>query len=127
MADVQGRMYTLPDVWIRPSFGGKGRKVTGQLEAHTNGFRYSSPKGETLDIMYRSAFVCLPNPSCPELTVCDSLSLSVLKTPWTSEGPALTFAKGLMPRLLVLTANKPLHAKSLGAIFSCTPPDGCCS
>lgn len=50
---VQGRMYTLPDVWIRPTFGGKGRKVTGQLEAHSNGFRYSSPKGETLDIMYR--------------------------------------------------------------------------
>ena len=50
---VQGRMYTLPDVWIRPNFGGKGRKVTGQLEAHSNGFRYSSPKGETLDIMFR--------------------------------------------------------------------------
>ncbi|KAL3130646.1 hypothetical protein ABBQ38_008037 [Trebouxia sp. C0009 RCD-2024] len=50
----KGRMYTLPDVWIRPTFGGKGRKVTGQLEAHSNGFRYSSPKGETLDIMYRN-------------------------------------------------------------------------
>ena len=51
----QGRVYTLPDVWIRPPFGGKGRKMTGQLEAHANGFRYSSPKGETLDIMYRCA------------------------------------------------------------------------
>ena len=49
-------MYTLPDVWIRPNFGGKGRKVTGQLEAHSNGFRYSSPKGETLDIMFRWVF-----------------------------------------------------------------------
>lgn len=45
-------MYTLNDVWIRPAFGGKGRKMTGQLEAHANGFRYSTPKGETLDIMY---------------------------------------------------------------------------
>ena len=45
----------LPDVWIRPPFGGKGRKVTGQLEAHANGFRYTSPKGEQLDIMYRCA------------------------------------------------------------------------
>lgn len=53
---VQGRMYTLPDVWIRPTFGGKGRKITGQLEAHSNGFRYSNPKGETLDIMYRYSF-----------------------------------------------------------------------
>lgn len=46
-------MYALPDVWIRPAFGGKGRKVTGTLEAHANGFRYTSPKGEELDIMYR--------------------------------------------------------------------------
>ena len=50
---VQGRVYALPDVWIRPAFGGKGRKVTGTLEAHSNGFRYTSPKGEELDIMYR--------------------------------------------------------------------------
>ena len=48
-------MYTLPDVWIRPPFGGKGRKMTGQLEAHANGFRYTSPRGEQLDIMYRCA------------------------------------------------------------------------
>ena len=53
LACAQGRVYTLPDVWIRPTFGGKGRKMTGQLEAHANGFRYSSPKGDTLDIMYR--------------------------------------------------------------------------
>lgn len=51
----QGRVYVLPDVWIRPPFGGRGRKMTGQLEAHANGFRYTSPKGETLDIMYRCA------------------------------------------------------------------------
>ena len=50
---AQGRVYALNDVWIRPPFGGKGRKMTGQLEAHANGFRYSSPKGEQLDIMYR--------------------------------------------------------------------------
>jgi FACT complex subunit (SPT16/CDC68) len=53
---LQGRAYTLPDVWIRPPLGGKGRKMTGQLEAHANGFRYLGPKGEVLDIMYRYAF-----------------------------------------------------------------------
>lgn len=53
LTDPQGRVYALPDVWIRPAFGGKGRKVTGTLEAHANGFRYTSPKGEELDIMYR--------------------------------------------------------------------------
>ena len=52
---AQGRMITLTDVWIRPGFGGKGRKMTGQLEAHSNGFRYTTPKGESLDIMYRRA------------------------------------------------------------------------
>jgi nucleosome binding factor SPN SPT16 subunit len=50
----KGRVYSLPDVWIRPAFGGKGRKVAGTLEAHANGFRYTSPKGETLDVMYRN-------------------------------------------------------------------------
>lgn len=57
-APLQGRVYALPDVWIRPAFGGKGRKVTGTLEAHANGFRYTSPKGEELDIMYRCVWVC---------------------------------------------------------------------
>lgn len=52
---LQGRAYLLPDVWIRPPLGGKGRKMTGQLEAHANGFRYLGPKGEVLDIMYRCA------------------------------------------------------------------------
>lgn len=50
---AQGRVFSLPDVWIRPPLGGKGRKMTGQLEAHANGFRYTSPKGEVLDLMYR--------------------------------------------------------------------------
>ena len=49
----KGRTFALPDVWIRPAFGGKGRKIAGTLEAHSNGFRYTSPKGEELDIMYR--------------------------------------------------------------------------
>ena len=52
---VQGRVMALQDVWIRPTLVSKGRKMTGTLEAHQNGFRYSSPKGETLDVMYRWA------------------------------------------------------------------------
>ncbi|KAA8536705.1 hypothetical protein F0562_029183 [Nyssa sinensis] len=43
----------LPDLWIRPSFGGRGRKLSGTLEAHTNGFRYSTLRqDERVDIMY---------------------------------------------------------------------------
>lgn len=33
-------MYKVGDVWIRPGPGGKGRKMTGTLEAHANGFRW---------------------------------------------------------------------------------------
>jgi nucleosome binding factor SPN SPT16 subunit len=43
----------LPDLWIRPVFGGRGRKLTGTLEAHANGFRYSTSRAdERVDVMY---------------------------------------------------------------------------
>ncbi|CAK9185979.1 unnamed protein product [Ilex paraguariensis] len=43
----------LSDLWIRPVFGGRGRKLTGTLEAHTNGFRYATSRpDERVDIMY---------------------------------------------------------------------------
>ncbi|KAL3538330.1 hypothetical protein ACH5RR_001696 [Cinchona calisaya] len=43
----------LSDLWIRPVFGGRGRKLTGTLEAHVNGFRYStSRQDERVDVMY---------------------------------------------------------------------------
>jgi len=48
----RGRVPVLHDVWIRPTLGGRGKKMTGTLEAHTNGFRYHSPKGEKLDVTY---------------------------------------------------------------------------
>ncbi|CAI5970555.1 unnamed protein product [Closterium sp. NIES-65] len=45
----------LPDLWIRPSFGGKGRKLTGSLEAHLNGFRYSTAKAHLNGFRYSTA------------------------------------------------------------------------
>jgi hypothetical protein len=33
------RVFRLPDLWVRPGLGGKGRKMPGTLEAHQNGFR----------------------------------------------------------------------------------------
>lgn len=45
----------LCDLWIRPVFGGRGRKLTGTLEGHTNGFRYSTSRNdERVDIMFRN-------------------------------------------------------------------------
>ncbi|XVF05897.1 hypothetical protein REPUB_Repub06bG0001500 [Reevesia pubescens] len=41
------------DLWIRPVFGGRGRKIPGTLEAHVNGFRYSNTRAdERVEIMY---------------------------------------------------------------------------
>ncbi|KAG8366301.1 hypothetical protein BUALT_Bualt17G0062100 [Buddleja alternifolia] len=43
----------LSDLWIRPIFGGRARKLSGTLEAHTNGFRYSTSRAdERVDIMF---------------------------------------------------------------------------
>ncbi|XP_010276527.1 PREDICTED: FACT complex subunit SPT16-like [Nelumbo nucifera] len=43
----------LSDLWIRPVFGGRGRKIPGTLEAHVNGFRYSTSRpDERVDIMF---------------------------------------------------------------------------
>lgn len=50
---MQSRVHSLKEIWMRPAFAGKGRKVPGQLDAHVNGFRYRTPKGEEVDVMYR--------------------------------------------------------------------------
>lgn len=43
----------LHDLWIRPVFGGRGRKIPGTLEAHLNGFRYATSRPEErVDIMF---------------------------------------------------------------------------
>lgn len=44
----------LLDLWIRPSFGGRGRKVPGTLVVHVNGFQYTVSKSEKVDIMFRN-------------------------------------------------------------------------
>ncbi|KAM0043632.1 putative peptidase M24, FACT complex subunit Spt16 domain, FACT complex subunit Spt16 lobe [Helianthus debilis subsp. tardiflorus] len=43
----------LTDLWIRPTFPGHGRKLPGTLEAHDNGFRYSTSRAdERVDILF---------------------------------------------------------------------------
>ncbi|KAG5562363.1 hypothetical protein RHGRI_005186 [Rhododendron griersonianum] len=43
----------LIDLWIRPTFGGRARKLSGTLEAHSNGFRYSTSRpDERVDVMF---------------------------------------------------------------------------
>lgn len=53
LASAKFKPLKLFDLWIRPPFGGRGRKLTGSLEAHTNGFRYSTSRpDERVDVMY---------------------------------------------------------------------------
>ncbi|KAF5454235.1 hypothetical protein F2P56_023915 [Juglans regia] len=55
VAGAKFKPMRLSDLWIRPPFGGRGRKLTGSLEAHTNGFRYSTSRpDERVDVMYRN-------------------------------------------------------------------------
>ncbi|KAL2513935.1 FACT complex subunit SPT16 [Forsythia ovata] len=43
----------LLNLWVRPVFGGRGRKLSGTLEAHVNGLRYSTSRpDERVDIMF---------------------------------------------------------------------------
>ena len=44
------RIPKLTDVFMRPQIS--GRKTVGNLEAHQNGFRFTSMKGEVIDVMY---------------------------------------------------------------------------
>ena len=58
----------LSDLWIRPAFGGRGRKLTGSLEGHTNGFRYSTSRpDERVDVMYRNIKHAFFQPSEKEM------------------------------------------------------------
>ncbi|KAL0292241.1 UNVERIFIED_CONTAM: FACT complex subunit SPT16 [Sesamum calycinum] len=53
LAGAKFKPIRLSDLWIRPVFGGRGRKLSGTLEAHANGFRYAtSRQDERVDIMF---------------------------------------------------------------------------
>ncbi|KAF6998357.1 hypothetical protein CFC21_014479 [Triticum aestivum] len=45
----------LNDVWIRPAFGGRGRKLTGTLQAHVNGFRCSTSRADETYVFFQPA------------------------------------------------------------------------
>ncbi|KAL8545355.1 hypothetical protein ACS0TY_005507 [Phlomoides rotata] len=58
----------LHDLWIRPTFGGRARKLGGSLEAHMNGFRYSTSRAdERVDIMYGNIKHALFQPAEKEM------------------------------------------------------------
>ncbi|XP_078436133.1 global transcription factor C [Wolffia australiana] len=53
LATGKTKPVRLSDLWIRPVFGGRGRKLPGTLEAHANGFRFSTSRpDERVDILF---------------------------------------------------------------------------
>nr|KYP65561.1 FACT complex subunit SPT16 [Cajanus cajan] len=53
LANNRFKPIRLSNLWIRPVFGGRGRKIPGTLEAHANGFRYSTTRqDERVDVMF---------------------------------------------------------------------------
>ncbi|CAH8569723.1 unnamed protein product [Heterobilharzia americana] len=44
--------FRLKDLYIRPNVASK--RITGTLEAHTNGFRFTSVRGDQVDILYNN-------------------------------------------------------------------------
>jgi len=63
----KGRNPRLSDIFVRPN--PSGRRTTGVLEAHTNGFRFTSLKGEHIDIMYKNIKNAFFQPAENELIV----------------------------------------------------------
>ncbi|CAI0465618.1 unnamed protein product [Linum tenue] len=68
LANNRSKPIRLSDLWIRPVFGGRGRKQPGTLEAHLNGFRYStSRQDERVDIMFANIKHALFQPAQNEM------------------------------------------------------------
>mmetsp|Transcript_2232 Transcript_2232/g.3562 ORF Transcript_2232/g.3562 Transcript_2232/m.3562 type:complete len:816 (-) Transcript_2232:34-2481(-) len=64
---IKGKRPVLPDVTIRPNISGK--KTEGSLEAHQNGLRFVSSRGEKLDIIYSNIKQAIFQPVENELIV----------------------------------------------------------
>eukprot|EP00658_Telonema_sp_P-2_P038688 TRINITY_DN27707_c0_g1_i1.p1 TRINITY_DN27707_c0_g1~~TRINITY_DN27707_c0_g1_i1.p1 ORF type:complete len:906 (+),score=344.45 TRINITY_DN27707_c0_g1_i1:113-2719(+) len=63
----RGNLPRLQELQMRPV--ASGRKSQGILEAHENGFRFSTVKGEKIDIMYNNIRHALHEPADNELIV----------------------------------------------------------
>jgi len=63
-----GRVHRLTGLWMLPTFGGRGGRKAGTLEAHANGLRYIGAKmDEQVDIMYENIRSCFFQPAKKEV------------------------------------------------------------
>jgi nucleosome binding factor SPN SPT16 subunit len=64
---IKGKRPSLPDVTIRPNISGK--KTQGSLEGHQNGIRFTSNKGDKVDVIYANIKHAIFQPVENELIV----------------------------------------------------------
>ena len=65
---TSGRVHRLTGLWMLPTFGGRGGRKAGTLEAHANGLRYIGAKmDEQVDIMYENIRSCFFQPAKKEV------------------------------------------------------------
>eukprot|EP01022_Parablepharisma_sp_SALTPOND_P018823 TRINITY_DN312_c0_g1_i1.p1 TRINITY_DN312_c0_g1~~TRINITY_DN312_c0_g1_i1.p1 ORF type:complete len:810 (+),score=135.55 TRINITY_DN312_c0_g1_i1:6325-8754(+) len=64
---LKGKKPSLNDVSVRPNISGK--KTSGTLEGHSNGLRFTSTKGEKIDIIYENIKHAFYQPCENELIV----------------------------------------------------------
>jgi len=63
-----GRVHRLTGLWLLPTFGGRGGRKAGTLEAHSNGLRYIGAKmDEQVDIMYDNIRFAFLQPAKQEI------------------------------------------------------------
>ena len=63
-----GRVHRLVGLWMLPTFGGRGGRKAGTLEAHTNGLRYVGAKAdEQVDIIYSNIKFAFFQPAKKEI------------------------------------------------------------
>ena len=63
-----GRVYRLVGLWMMPTFGGRGGRKAGTLEAHTNGLRYVGAKAEEqVDVIYSNIKYAFFQPAKKEI------------------------------------------------------------
>lgn len=67
----------LKDLYIRPNVAQK--RILGSLEAHTNGFRYTSVRGDKVDILYNNIKHAIFQPCDGEMIILLHFHLKVSK------------------------------------------------
>lgn len=68
----------LKDLYIRPNVAQK--RILGALEAHTNGFRYNSVRGDKVDILYNNIKHAIFQPCDGEMIILLHFHLKVIRT-----------------------------------------------